>query len=85
MLTASLISAVIGEYLPGHGTIYLNQTLDFFRPVFPEQEVKTTVTVERINYESKKVKLNCICTVNKKPVLGGTATVLAPSNKTQIK
>jgi 3-hydroxybutyryl-CoA dehydratase len=29
MLTAGLISAVIGEQLPGHGTVYLGQTLKF--------------------------------------------------------
>ena len=33
MLTASLISAVIAEQLPGHGTVYLSQTLKFIRPV----------------------------------------------------
>ena len=81
MLTASFISAVIGEYLPGRGTIYLNQTLEFFRPVFPEQNVKTSVTVDSIDYERKKVILDCRCTVEEKLVLGGIATVLAPSNK----
>ena len=29
MLTAGLISAVIGEQLPGHGTVYLGQSLKF--------------------------------------------------------
>ena len=29
MLTAGLISAVIGEQLPGHGTVYLGQTLKY--------------------------------------------------------
>ena len=33
MLTAALISAVIGEQLPGHGTVYLGQTLKFRAPV----------------------------------------------------
>ena len=32
MLTAALISAVIGEQLPGHGTIYLGQNLKFMAP-----------------------------------------------------
>ena len=43
MLTASLISAVIAEQLPGHGTVYLSQTLKFIRPVLPGQLVITTV------------------------------------------
>ena len=39
MLTAGLISAVIGEQLPGHGTVYLGQTLKFLAPVRPGDEV----------------------------------------------
>ena len=35
MLTAGLVSAVIGEQLPGHGTVYLGQTLKFMAPVRP--------------------------------------------------
>ena len=35
MLTAGLISAVIGEQLPGHGTVYLGQSLKFMAPVRP--------------------------------------------------
>ena len=79
MLNASFISAVIGEYLPGHGTIYLRQTLEFFKPVFPEQIVKTNVMVKSIDYEKNKVCLDCKCTVEENLVLGGIATVLAPS------
>ncbi|HFI0042065.1 TPA: MaoC family dehydratase [Streptococcus suis] len=33
MLGASLISTVLGMYLPGHGTIYLGQNLKFLKPV----------------------------------------------------
>ena len=39
MLTAALISAVIGEQLPGHGTVYLGQTLKFRAPVRPGDRV----------------------------------------------
>ena len=39
ILTASLISAVIGEQMPGHGAIYLSQTLRFRAPVRPGDEV----------------------------------------------
>jgi len=35
MLTAGLISAVIGEQLPGHGSVYLGQSLKFLAPVRP--------------------------------------------------
>ena len=81
MLTASFISAVIGEQLPGHGTIYLEQTLKFFKPVFPNQVVKTNVIVTSIDYKKKKVCLECESSVEGEPVLSGIATVLAPSRK----
>ena len=81
MLTASLISAVIAEQLPGHGTIYLSQTLKFIRPVIPGQLVGTTVLVTHIEYSNRRVTLDCECKVNEKVVLAGEALVLAPSRK----
>ena len=81
MLTASLISAVIAEQLPGHGTVYLSQTLKFIRPVLPGQLVKTTVLVTNIEYTNQHVTLDCKCEVNEKIVLVGEALVLAPSRK----
>ena len=81
MLTASLISAVIAEQLPGHGTVYLSQTLKFIRPVLPGQLVTTTVTVTHIEYSNQRVTLDCECKVDEKVVLAGVALVLAPSRK----
>ena len=81
MLTASLISAVIAEQLPGHGTVYLSQTLKFVRPVLPGQFVATTVSVNHIEYSNRRVTLDCECKVDEKIVLAGEALVLAPSRK----
>ncbi|MDC3107591.1 MaoC family dehydratase [Paracoccaceae bacterium] len=81
ILTASLISAVIAEHLPGHGTVYLSQTLKFIRPVLPNQLVTTTVLVTHIEYSKRHVTLDCKCKVDEKIVLAGEALVLAPSRK----
>ena len=81
MLTASLISAVIAEQLPGHGTIYLSQTLKFIRPVLSGQLVITTVLVTHIEYLKRRVTLDCECKVDENVVLAGQALVLAPSRK----
>ena len=81
MLTASLISAVIAEQLPGHGTVYLSQTLKFIRPVLPGQLVTASVSVTHIEYSNRRVKLDCMCKVDEKVVLAGEALVLAPSRK----
>ena len=79
MLTASLISAVIGEQLPGHGSIYLSQTLKFLAPVRPGDSVYAKVSVTGINIAKRRIKLDCLCSVDGKKVLIGEATVLAQS------
>lgn len=79
MLTAGLISAVIGEQLPGHGTIYMGQSLKFLAPVRPGATVRAEVEVIDINREKRRVQLDCRCIVNGKNVLVGEATVLAPA------
>ncbi len=81
MLTAGLISAVIGEQLPGHGTVYLGQTLRFLAPVRPGDTVLAEVEVLEIDYAKRRVKLDTRCLVDGKKVLVGEATVLAPSAK----
>ncbi|MEM8787407.1 MAG: MaoC family dehydratase [Pseudomonadota bacterium] len=81
MLTAALISAVIGEQLPGHGSVYLGQSLKFLAPVRPGDPVTATVTVQRIDYPRRRVSLDCDCRVGDTSVLKGEALVLAPSRK----
>lgn len=81
MLTAGLISAVIGEQLPGHGTVYMGQSLKFLAPVRPGDMVHAEVEVIDIEHAKRRVKLDCRCMVNGKKVLIGEAMVLAPSGK----
>ncbi|MCP5074981.1 MAG: MaoC family dehydratase [Rhodobacteraceae bacterium] len=78
-LTGALLSAIIGEQLPGHGTIYMKQEMKFLAPVPVGSEVTATVTVAEINAEKRRVKLDCACTVGDTVVLKGEALVLAPS------
>ncbi len=81
MLTAGLVSAVIGEQLPGHGTVYLGQTLKFMAPVRPGDLVRVEVTVESIDHARRRVTLATRCLVGDTVVLKGEAVVLAPSRK----
>ena len=81
MLTAALISAVIGEQLPGHGTIYLGQNLRFLNPVRPGDTVLAEVTVNAIDRAKRRVTLETRCTVGNTVVLKGEALVLAPSKE----
>lgn len=81
MLTAGLISAVIGEQLPGHGTVYLGQTLKFMAPVRPGDTVRAEVVVSEIDHARRRVTLATRCLVGDTVVLKGEAVVLAPSRK----
>ena len=81
MLTAGLISAVIGEQLPGHGTVYLGQTLKFMAPVRPGDMVEAIVTVTDMDIGKRKVTMETHCEIDGKKVLKGEAVVLAPSRK----
>lgn len=81
ILTASLVSAVIGEQLPGHGTVYLGQTLKFLAPVRPGDRVEASVAVTAIDHARRRVTLDCAARVGDTVVLKGEALVLAPSRK----
>lgn len=81
MLTAGLISAVIGEQLPGHGTVYLGQTLKFLGPVRPGDMVEAVVTVTAMDHVKRRVTMNTHCAIDGRIILKGEATVLAPSRK----
>lgn len=81
MLSASLFSALLGEHLPGHGTIYMSQTLRFMGPVKIGDEVTATVTVSDLMPERKRVTLTCEAKVDEKLVITGEAMVLAPSRE----
>jgi 3-hydroxybutyryl-CoA dehydratase len=81
MLTAALISAVIGEQLPGHGTVYLGQTLKFLAPVRPGDRLEAQVKVTAIDHSRRRVTLETQCVVGNTVVLKGEALVMPPSRK----
>jgi acyl dehydratase len=84
MLTASLISAVLANKLPGEGSVYLGQTLQFVAPVFPGDEITARVTVKEIREDKPIVKLETVC-VNQRDevVIRGEATILLPQKGTK--
>ena len=77
MLTASLISAVLANKLPGEGSVYLGQTLQFVAPVFPGDEITARVIVKEIREDKPVMKLETVC-LNQRGeiVIRGEATVL---------
>lgn len=78
----ALISTVLGTELPGPGTIYLSQSLQFQRPVGLGDLVTVTVTVKARDEERHRLVFDCRCTNQEgETVIGGTAEVLAPTEK----
>lgn len=73
VLTAGLISAVMGTRLPGPGNIYLKQTLEFQAPVKPGDVVTATVTIRELIPERRRVILDTICSCGSVTVLTGEA------------
>ena len=79
MLTAGLISAVLGTKLPGPGTVYLSQTLKFKAPVKPGDTVKATCTISEIVADRKRVKMTTVAQVGDVIVMEGEAGLMVPS------
>ena len=79
MLSASLISTVLGTRLPGPGTIYLGQNLKFKAPVRIGETVTATATITALDPVKKRATLSTICTVAGKTVIDGEATVMVSS------
>ena len=79
MLSAGFISNVLGNQLPGPGTIYMGQELRFVQPVFIGDTVTATVTVKEKIPEKNRLKLDTVVTNQRgEAVITGAATVMPP-------
>lgn len=81
MITASLISAIIGTRLPGPGCLWMTQDMRFLGPVRIGETVRAGATIDDIDRQKQRVRLATICTVGKKTVLDGSALVWVPSRQ----
>ena len=61
MLIASLFSGLLGEKMPGKGTIYLGQTITFIKPVFINETVTASVEIKYIRKDKPIYTLKTIC------------------------
>ena len=78
MLSASFISGLIANKLPGAGAIYLSQSLRFRRPVKIGDLVVARVTIKALDDGRAHVNLDTVCEVNGKTVIDSEALVIAP-------
>lgn len=71
-----LISNIIGTRLPGEGTIILNQSFSFRKPVYIDDEITARVAISQIDVENERMLLEFFCrNQNGKIVVTGNAEV----------
>lgn len=75
MLVSGLISAVLGTKLPGEGSIYLEQTLKFIKPVYVGDTITAIVKIENIQKEIITLKTICKNQKNEE-IINGNAKIL---------
>lgn len=82
MLVAGLVSGVLGSRLPGPGTIYIRQEINFLAPVRIGDTITASVEVAEVLKETRRVRLVTKC-VNQEgtTVLDGEAVVSPPKKK----
>ena len=77
-IPAIYLSALIGTELPGPGSIYLSQTINFLKPVYIGDEILMIAELENVDIRKKIISIKTTCRVDKLIVVDGKATVLFP-------
>ena len=80
MLTASLVSTVLGTRLPGPGAVYISQSVRFLAPVRIGDTVIARAEVAALG-ERRRVRMATWCMVGERKVLDGEAVLMVPSRK----
>jgi 3-hydroxybutyryl-CoA dehydratase len=81
-LITGLISALVGNILPGHGSIFISQNVRFLKPARPNDTITATVEIVSIREDKPIIHLNATCTnQNDQVILEGNYVVL--NEKTQ--
>jgi 3-hydroxybutyryl-CoA dehydratase len=81
MLTASLISTVVGTMLPGPGTVYMRQEVSFLAPVKFGDTITAIAEVAEIMADKKKVRLKTYCINQEETVVVDGEALVSPPRK----
>lgn len=82
-LSASFISAVLGNDLPGPGAVFVELNLRFRKPAFIGDEIIAVAEVAEINERTGRVKMKCHCDVNGQKICRGDAGVFVQKRPTE--
>lgn len=75
-LSASLISAILGNDLPGPGAIFVELNMRFRKPAFIDEEITARAEIAEINEKTGRVKMKVSCLVDGKAIIRGEAGVV---------
>lgn len=82
MLTLSLVSNVLGMQLPGPGTIFVSESVQFMAPVYIEDTIEASVEVIEMDVERNRIKFEAFCTnQHGKKVARAEGVVMPPKKK----
>ncbi len=75
-LSASLVSAILGNDLPGPGSIFVELNLRFRRPAFIDDEITGRAEIIEINEKTGRITMKVACYVNSKQIIRGDAGIM---------
>ena len=75
-LSASLISAILGNELPGPGAIFVELNMRFRKPAFIDEEITARAEIAEINEKTGRIKMKVSCLVDGKAIIRGEAGVV---------
>ena len=79
MLLASLFSKLTAMYLPGQGSLYISQTLNFISPAFIDDIVTASGEITKISSSTGIIRVKTeITNMNNNLLVSGEAKVLIP-------
>jgi 3-hydroxybutyryl-CoA dehydratase len=84
LLPAGFISTVIGTILPGQGTVYIKQELNFIAPVYIGDTITAYVEILEKDVAKNRVLLKTLCKNQKKELLIDGQAVVSPPKKTEV-
>jgi 3-hydroxybutyryl-CoA dehydratase len=82
-LSASFISAVLGNDLPGPGAVFVELNLRFRKPAFIGDEITAIAEIAEINERTGRVKMKCHCEVDGVKICRGDAGVFVQKRPTE--
>lgn len=79
-LSGSIFSKIFGTLFPGEGTIYLKQSMEFLKPIYPEQQLIANVRIET-KIGSRVLVTTLVLNNDNEIAIKGEAELILPKDK----